>query len=177
MVKVAPPYEDIFISPEWCAVKKFYGEKKTARSKVPLINHIKEGLTVLEYLGSDFDTKAAFCLTPLFMDDENFKKSGKEFIARHGYRKTVMLAIEYRGLANAYLPEHTLPDTGIHISPLREVNHMLIAGKIQRRRDFEIHHKATHKRANRLEEYFDDWLRALSISKNKYKLIKEYLEC
>jgi hypothetical protein len=55
------------------------------------------------------------------------------------------------------------------LSPLEEVNKMLVADKIQNRKDFEIYHKENHPRAVELDKYFKNWLLKLSVTEEKYQ--------
>jgi hypothetical protein len=119
---------------------------------------------------------AAFCLHPLFQNDSELNSVGMQFIEERGFKKTVFFAMEYRGIANAYLSQHSIPNDGIRLSAFKEVNDMLKADKIQNRKDFEIYHKATHRNKTRLNEYYNEWLQALNISENKYQKIIKMLE-
>ncbi len=55
------------------------------------------------------------------------------------------------------------------ISPLPEVNQMLIADKIQNRKDFELYHQKTHPRNQELQLYFRNWLEKSGISEDRYQ--------
>lgn len=168
-------FDDIFICPEWRAVSHFYGNRKAEHSKVPLINHIIEGIKILTHINASFEAMAAYCLHPLFQEDNDLKTIGMKFVSMHGYRQSIFLAMEYRGIANAYLSRHVIPADGIHISAFKEVNDMLIADKIQNRKEFELYHRETHRNSARLDMYFKEWLIALGVSENKYQKITEIL--
>lgn len=170
------PFDDIFISQEWNAISNFYGRRKAERSRVPLINHVREGIAILNYLDADYDTIAAYCLHPLFQNDVELNSVGMKFIEERGYRKTVFFAMEYRGIANAYLSQHEMPQEGIRLSAFKEVNDMLRADKIQNRKDFDTYHKSTHRNKSRLTEYFNEWLKALNVTETKYLKIIQILE-
>jgi hypothetical protein len=57
-------------------------------------------------------------------------------------KRVLLLAVEYRNIANEYL-SHKPSTNDVHLSPIKDVNTMLIADKIQNRKDFEIYHKGT----------------------------------
>lgn len=155
--------------PGYEAIKKFYGERRAERSQVPLINHINEGLTILRARGSDVPAMDAFCLHPLYQADKELAEEGKFNALYQTNAYVVMLAMEYRNTANNYLSHHTMPEGGIKLSPLKQVNEMLVADKVQNRKDFEIYHKGTHHRSDRLTQYFNEWLVALGVSEEQYQ--------
>jgi hypothetical protein len=83
--------------------------------------------------------------------------------------RVVALALEYRHIANATLSQRSITSsTEIPLSPLAEVNEMLVADKVQNRYDFVLHHAATHPRASELARYFTLWLERLSIDEARY---------
>jgi hypothetical protein len=52
---------------------------------------------------------------------------------------------------------------------------MLIADKVQNRKDFELYHEATHPRSKELAMYFRLWLEKLGVSEENYQQYKEWL--
>lgn len=64
-------------------------------------------------------------------------------------------------------------DDAIEISALAEVNAMLIADKVQNRKDFEIHHAATHPNRAVLARYFRNGLRRLGVPEPRYAELAE----
>lgn len=155
--------------------EEWYGGRTAKRSGVPLINHIKEGVIVLRYYGASDEAIAAFILHPLFQADEDLASN---LTVLHALDSIVVAHImEYRNIANASLSsivEYTNSDHNfnwevklkrqIKISPIMQVNLMLIADKVQNYKDFIIHHKGTHPRSEELDYYFIKWLEALSVS-------------
>jgi hypothetical protein len=76
--------------------------------------------------------------------------------------------MEYRFIANSYLSYRDINGLDeIHLSPLKEVNDMLIADKIQNRKDFLLYHM-NHERYFFLFMYFQYWLNRLEITENVY---------
>eukprot|EP00026_Physarum_polycephalum_P014418 Phypoly_transcript_14932.p1 GENE.Phypoly_transcript_14932~~Phypoly_transcript_14932.p1 ORF type:complete len:298 (+),score=38.19 Phypoly_transcript_14932:61-894(+) len=156
--------------PEYQFIESHYGNKKARRSGVHLINHIDEGLFILHQYGASELAKRAYAIHPLLQSDEDLKVYWDN---RAKYasidRDVLLLAMEYRNTANSYLSP--MPSKPIHLSPLPDVNTMLIADKIQNRKDFEIYHKGTHEKSDRLSEYFSQWLSALGVSEEDYQKI------
>lgn len=82
-----------------------------------------------------------------------------------------MLTMEYRSVANDFLSQKV--DTGqkIRLSPLKDVNDMLIADKIQNYKDFMQYHYHTHARSQELFRYFNLWFDALGCRENLHMLM------
>jgi glutamate racemase len=159
----------IFSTKSYRLIRDYYGERKANRSQVSLIQHIHEGLTILEEIGADLPTQEAYCLHPIFQADEalkeNYLKSYKGIDSL-----VILLALEYRNIANQYLSKREIQTLDeIKLSPLKEVNQMLVADKVQNRKDFEIYHLQNHPRSKELQQYFRNWLQRLEISEEKYQ--------
>lgn len=167
-------------------ILEYYGDKRSTRSNVPLINHINEGLIILNELMVCDTTKDAFCLHPMFQSDQNFYINWREI--RKVDPETVACVIEYRSTANACLSDQAacvwnhirstneiIMRTKPKLSPIRGVNDMLIADKVQNRKDFEIYHEGKHERSDELIFYFKSWLETLGIKEEKYQEYKELL--
>lgn len=156
-------------SAEYQLIQQFYGDRVTERSGAYLMNHIDEGLAILAWIGASDTAKRAYCLHPILQADEalyeNYEKVDFPFEA-----KVLIAAMEYRSVANAYLSKRKIQSLEeIRLSPLKEVNDMLIADKIQNRKDFEIYHLHTHPRSKELNEYFKNWCQRLGISESLYQ--------
>ena len=169
---------DITKSLEYALIKMHYKDDRAQRSGVPLMNHINEGLLVLAAIGGSEIAMRAFCLHPLLQNDKeltmNFVKVQAALSTVTSGAMTLGLAMEYRSVANEYLSHCKMPETGIRLSPLKEVNDMLVADKVQNRKDFEIYHAETHENRVRLAQYFQEWCDALGVSE-KYKELRQLI--
>ena len=73
--------------------------------------------------------------------------------------------------------QKNLSDTDeIECSDLAEVNAMLVADKVQNRKDFDVHHRDSHANSAVLQRYFANWLRRLDISETRYGELVARLE-
>lgn len=165
-------------------IEQYYGNQRAKRSGVLKMNHIDEGLVIIERAAdlinqySDVDvqnTMKAFCLHPMLQSDEALVEVMSDIpdigLMPH---KALIYAMEYRSIANDYLsPKHINNIGDIKLSVLPEVNLMLIADKVQNYKDFIMYHKGYHPRSDELNEYFTNWLCKLDVHHGLYhKLIK-----
>jgi len=162
-------------------IEKYYGDAIAQRSQVPLINHIHEGLVILNHENAKDVVKAAYCIHPVIQDTADFQNELQIRALHTADSSAIMLACEYRSLANSYLSNKDL--TVVEKTQLRSdlnrmapVRLMLVADKIQNRKDFEIYHEGTHPNSDRLTSYFHDWMLILDISESRYQIYKELLE-
>lgn len=157
-------------------ISEHYQDRCAKRSGVPLINHINEGIEILHLIGADDHTIDAFCIHPLVQDDAELSKNYNYLSTIDPYimnPKVLYLALEYRNIANAYLSHRIISSIDeIKLSPIKEVNEMLIADKVQNYKDFLIYHSATHPRSQELDEYFNNWLKRLDAE----QIFRTYIE-
>ncbi|HET8688542.1 MAG TPA: hypothetical protein VFM18_18165 [Methanosarcina sp.] len=173
---------------EYELIAEYYGERTARRSQVPLINHIKEGLVILKEIGASENAMRAYCLHPMLQGDaeliENF--------ATVAYLDpmVVALAMEYRSVANEFLSGKIIgmrngskyevmpchPGIPIRLSPLKDVNDILIADKVQNRKDFITYHLGTHERSAELDLYFKMWMERLCVSDEQYQSLCEAID-
>ena len=167
-------YVELNISfPEYTLMGNIYGSEKSKRSGVYLMNHIDEGLYILEKLKASKIAKAAYVIHPLLQSDESLVDNF--YLLEKINPLVILLATEYRSVANEYLSNREISTVeDIRLSPLKEVNQMLIADKIQNNKDFELYHKDIHPRSNELSKYFRNWLNRLEVSDDFYKECVEY---
>jgi hypothetical protein len=176
MIQEAPGYKKIV---------QFYGDKRTERSGVLLINHINEGIEILNRYGADEVVMEAYAVHPIFQADPDLRDNFFQCDDLHPL--IVLYAMEYRNIANGFLSNQIekgpdswgrvgcYPKKPLKLSPLQPVNVMLVADKVQNRKDFLRYHKGTHDRSDELDFYFNLWLRALDISEEKYSELIEGL--
>ena len=166
---------EFFETDEYKAVQDFYGDRKAERSQCYLMNHIDEGIYILHRIRATESAMKAFCLHPLIQSSDDLAKNW-EYVKENFSAEVIGLTMEYRNIANAYLSHRTIGNISeIELSPLKEVNDMLIADKIQNYADFVIYHSKTHPRKEKLDEYFNNWLQRLDISIEKYnEIVNEF---
>jgi len=143
-------------------IKHFYGDKKAESSGLLLMNHIDEGLVMLNDMSASSLTMDAWCLHPMIQCDKDFVGN---FRILYTFPKEVVISVlEYRRAANAYLCKPYTDNWGQHEIGeavgclIPSVKQMLIVDKIQNQKDFIDHHYGTHPRSNCLLTYFNNWL-------------------
>lgn len=183
-VNQLPTYqEQVFGSAAFRCISDYYGSRTAQRSKVPLINHIKEGIAILDMIGADSIAAEAYCAHPLLQADPDLEANWS-VISKVLDGEIILLAMEYRNIANRFLSNKVIKrqvEIGekivwnvkevhpIKLSPIEQVNNMLIADKVQNRKDFEQHHKGSHARSSELDYYFRLWLTALGVTEQRYQ--------
>lgn len=155
---------------EYKLISKIYGDRKARRSRVPLMNHITEGIKILQHIGAHTETIQAYCLHPVVQSDTDFKKSLTREM-KHINPHAMMLAMEYRTVANSYLSHGKMSDFVGFTCP--EIRDMLIADKVQNYKDFRKYHYGRHSRSRELDEYFNNWFKLLGI---EYKELVKVIE-
>ena len=172
--RIASPFNNYAYN----AVVEFYGDKRAKRSNLPYMNHIDEGIFILDKIKASPQSIDAFCLHPIFQADIDFEKfklgSGSNKFQQLLLSKVpsyqMMITMEYRSIANAYLSQREISSIeDIALSPNKDVNDMLIADKIQNYKDFILYHRSSHPRADKLEAYFNNWFKRLNITDDMYK--------
>lgn len=156
---------------EYELIKDYYGSKVAKRSGLPLMNHIDEGLHILDALGSGEEARQAFCLHPLVQDNV---MTPEEISLRTKSPDVVLYTVQYAQVANAYLPKHfrSYKDK-LPVIPNITVHFMLIADKVQNFKDFyrsfkNNKHLLTENSYHDLIHYFHNWFLHLGISPVSY---------
>lgn len=157
-------------------VQQYYEDKYAKRSGLHYMNHIDEGLTILSALDVHPVVKAAFCVHPIYQDNQTDLIS--QFEAYATWQSDVArMARLYARAANAFLPVDVasgkyppkLETDRPTVEMADAVRHMLIADKIQNRKDFEANlGQFSREQAYPLRRYFDLWFDVLNITEQQY---------
>lgn len=147
-------------SREYKSIRLYYGFNIATRSGVSLMNHIDEGLVILDILGASYAAKLAFCIHPIIQGNLNIKCTDNKYVLE--------LANEYKVKANSYLckPEtdyiQTIEQVHLVVCGMsKDCADMLMADKMQNKKDFLIYHQHSHPRSPQLERYFNLWIEYL----------------
>lgn len=158
-------------------ISAVYEGRIARRSGVPYLNHIEEGVYIfVRQNGWQDDPVDAFCVHPIFQDDELLSQVAAGDIDIFGLSsRVVFLAMEYRRVANSYRSTDAIrTPSEIELSPIEVVNQLLVADKVQNKKDFvaKIYKnedsKSQHHASERYIRYFDSWLEALGVSAEEY---------
>lgn len=147
---------------EYTSIVEVYGNDCAKRSGVRLMNHIDEGVEILDRIGASYEAKLAFCIHPIAQNGDSVE-----------FSTVKLLAEEYAYFANKFLcksetdhirdvnalENHLHGDIDFRMS--NDCRDMLIADKEQNRKDFLKYHYGTHVRSLELYAYFDAWLKYL----------------
>lgn len=169
----------IFESAEYAMIKSYYGTATSKRSRVPLMNHVHEGLLILQAIGAHEVVQRAWCIHPIVQDENHDRMlmvrmpspdpilftNSPPISMTAGYA----YALEYAAAANAYLcrPEndfiYTAKNLALHLQQkgvriTKPTLQLLLADKLQNRQDFLLYHEGTHLRTAQLRTYFDVWI-------------------
>ncbi|WP_213956762.1 MULTISPECIES: hypothetical protein [unclassified Variovorax] len=134
---------------------------------------------ILSELDATEAAMRAFCLHPLFQADEDLIHHGQDFMnSVDADPFVILLVMEFRSRANAWptsraqrsheglrMESNGYPSAG----PIEAVKHMLIADKVQHRKDFIRHHRGKHPCSDALDLHFDQWFGALGVDLTEYE--------
>lgn len=160
---------------EYKRMEEFYGDGIAQRSGVFFMNHLDEGLYILKEIGASRNAQLAYLLHPMYQSDEDLTNvfgnlyQPTNLVDAYHTQRILVLAMEYRSVANEYLSKREINSIEeIRLSPLIDVNDMLIADKVQNRKDFLMYHLGTHARSEALDQYFINWLKRLGVTEGEY---------
>lgn len=143
-----------FPAMEFALISQYYGDKKAKRSGVRYINHITEGLCILENINAPLLSKKIFAVHPLVQSDNDLLFNLSNYhLGALDYR-VLLLAMEYRNTANNHLSDS---EGLLQLSCVEDVNYALLADKVQNQKDFRQYHQ-DHERYEDLRVYFKRWI-------------------
>lgn len=175
----------ILDTPGYKMIAAHYGDARAKRSGVLLIDHINQGLVILDRMGADDAVKEAYAAHPIFQADEDLAQNWE--LCEQLSPLVTLYVMEYRNCANGFLSykiekgpdawgrETIYPKQPLKLSPMPQVNLMLVGDKVQNRKDFELYHLGKHDRSDELDFYFKLWLKRLGISEERYLELVEGL--
>ena len=171
--------------PYYLLINNYYQGKIAKRSQLPYINHINEGIYVLcRIFGWSEVLIAAYCLHPMCQSNNALLKACNYHFNFSGIDPVAIFhAMEYRRIANNYISTMAvrLPQD-IELSPVDGVNKMLVADKIQNKKDFMLYmynkfeRKSYKKASEKYLNYFNIWLKRLGVSTEVYETLAQELE-
>jgi hypothetical protein len=178
--------QQIANKPFYQLIQQKYKGKIAHRSGVSYMNHIQEGAFILQRIyGIDEELIEAYCLHPIFQSDKSLLElfldaSSENFLISP---RTIVLGMEYRRVASSYTIKNKIRDPkSIEIGPLDKVHKMLVADKIQNKKDFMKYmylkrdRPSYQKASEHGLQYFDSWLKRLSVSPEMYAKVVDQLE-
>ncbi len=152
-------------------IRCYYGNTCARRSGVPYMNHITEGVEILRHRNKcSVQAIWAYMLHPIFQDDDRLDLNLRTY--GEGVECPIVLGycMEYRNVANRGLHCYQVDNpANIYLSPIADVNEMLVADKVQNRKDFLKYHLGTHPKSTELDIYFKNWLRRLEVTEAEYQ--------
>ena len=174
--------------PNYLAIAESFKGKTAERTSLPYMNHIDEGLRVLDALDATLVTKQAFCLHPLVQLDTVLINE----ITSVGYINTatpqaILLAMEYRNCLNKISSKSVISKFSprfveklqSRIKTFPGLYHMAVADKIQNNKDFTenyIDGSSKHANYKGLTRYFNFWLHnILRLSDEDVKMLTAML--
>lgn len=143
------------------SIEDHYRDRRAERSNVLYMDHIEQGVSILHAIDATEDSMNAFRIHPILQ----VPTSLKVFDVSGMDPRVVLLAMEYRNKANAYVCRKRTDGLSMDEMPvmiLPEVTEMLVADKIQNYKDFLLYHQS-HPRAVQLDKYFKQWLTFLGV--------------
>jgi len=161
-------------------IRDFYGIRRAKRTCLLYMRHIDQGLLLLEDLGAKEATKEAWCLHPIFQLEDSFTSLMQgEFPDPRPLLcdpDALVLTMEYRSVANAYLTPDVHSSRLPRISPIREVNLMLIADKVHNWRDARVYLFPRFPKIDPepLNWYFWTWMKVLGVTSEERERL-EYI--
>lgn len=161
-------------------IKEHFAGQIATRSALPYINHIHEGIYILNRcFGWDETTAEAFCVHPIFQDVSDDSHATQARCKSELNHRVTDLASQYAKAANAYTSKHRLLEiAAIPLPSDSAVRQMLVADKVQNKKDFvaQVLNPSTANSNSQgnaqlnahLMSYFDRWLDRLGVTPTNF---------
>lgn len=160
---------------EYKIIEDYYKDKYHSNG-VSFMKHIDEGLAIMKWMGTSESAKKSFCLHPIYQSEKSIKDFGIKDLSDNKLKldsNIITNVLEFRRIDNLYTNDMRISSPGdIKISTLDEVNQMLIADKIQNRKEFENYYDGNED----FSMYLINWFRKLDINENMYRDYKSRLD-
>lgn len=142
---------------EYNYMKDLFSTSVSKRTKDLSTNPMEEGLAILNILESNHITKKAYCIHQLFHNDESLERSWDGNRFPNCDIKSMLLAMEFRTLYKSKPNRNGI----IKLSPIKEVNEMMLAYKMQQYKNFEINGRGQTDNDELVESSFKNWIKQL----------------
>lgn len=155
---------------EWDITRNLLSGQKSRRTNVSYFDHVEEGVKILQELNVPLVIQQAFVIHPLLQGDDALAENLPHVV--YFDPLALVLCMEYRRVANLGTRKN-LRDNGwnITLSPMAEVNLMLVADKIQNRKLYETKFPKTDPEYEEIGHYFRVWMDALLIPEYDYQIL------
>ena len=170
-------FDDRWDLPEYRLIEKSYRKHTSRRTQQPYMKHIDQGLWLLLHVNDDPAVLGAWCAHPLFQINSVLQEAlhARTSITEHG--RTVVLAMEYRAVANAFLTPDWSRAGLPRVSAIEEVNQLLVVDKFQNAREaYLFSDKLGEERCAQLDVYFRKWFDALGIDGRRMETLERQMQ-
>ena len=152
---------------EWEITRNVLSVRRSERTAVNYFEHVEEGVKILQMLNAPLLVQQAFVIHPLLQHDDALVENLPHVIYFNSL--ALVLCMEYRRVANLGTRKNIRDTWEISLSPMPEVNLMLVADKIQNRKLYETRLPKDDPDYDEIGRYFMKWMDALSIPEHEYQ--------
>ena len=154
---------------EWEITHNILSVRRSRRTDVPYFDHVAEGVKILAMYSAPLIVQQAFVIHPLLQHDDALIENLPH--VKYFDPLALVLCMEYRRVANLGTRKNIRDTWEITLSPIAEVNLMLVADKIQNRKLYETKLPKDDPDYEEIGRYFLEWMKALGIPEVTYKHI------
>ena len=154
---------------EWELTRNLLSNRRSRRTDVDYFDHVVEGVKILEMYNAPLVVQQAFVIHPLYQHDDALADNVPH--VHYFDPLALVLCMEYRRVANLGTRKNIRDTWVITLSPMAEVNLMLVADKIQNRKLYETRLPKDDPDYDEIGRYFLEWMDVLSIPEHEYQRI------